>query len=60
VGLTRLALTRPIAILMLIGALLVLGLQSYSRLAVDRLPPTNFPSVTVAISYAGAAPRDVE
>ena len=59
-GLTRLALTRPVAILMLIGALLVLGLQSYSRLAVDRLPPTNFPSVTVAISYAGAAPRDVE
>src|SRR5262245_12862904 len=45
---------------MLIGALLVLGLQSYSRLAVDRLPPTNFPNVTVAISYAGAAPRDVE
>jgi HAE1 family hydrophobic/amphiphilic exporter-1 len=45
---------------MLIGALLVLGFQGYSRLAVDRLPPTNFPSVTVVISYPGAAPRDVE
>ncbi|HVG96418.1 MAG TPA: efflux RND transporter permease subunit, partial [Chloroflexota bacterium] len=59
-GLTRLALTRPVAILMLICALIVLGAQSYGRLAVDRLPPTNFPNVTVAISYAGAAPRDVE
>lgn len=59
-GLTRLALTRPVTILMLIGALIVLGLQAYSRLPVDRLPPTNFPSVTVAISYPGASPRDVE
>jgi HAE1 family hydrophobic/amphiphilic exporter-1 len=45
---------------MLIFALIVLGAQSYGRLAVDRLPPTNFPNVTVAINYPGAAPRDVE
>ncbi|HEX2032952.1 MAG TPA: efflux RND transporter permease subunit [Chloroflexota bacterium] len=58
--LTRLALTRPVAILMLIGALLVLGIQGYVRLAVDRLPPTNFPAVTIVVSYSGASPRDVE
>ncbi|MDQ3700022.1 MAG: efflux RND transporter permease subunit, partial [Chloroflexota bacterium] len=59
-GLTRLALTRPVAILMLIGALVVLGLQSFGRLPIDRLPPTNFPSVSIVVNYAGAAPRDVE
>jgi HAE1 family hydrophobic/amphiphilic exporter-1 len=60
VGLTRLSLTRPVAIVMLFAALVVLGLQSYGRMAVDRLPPTNFPSVSVAVSYPGASPLDVE
>ncbi len=59
-GLTRLALTRPVAILMFIGVLIVMGLQSYGRLPVDRLPPTNFPNVSVVVSYPGASPRDVE
>ena len=59
-GLTRLSLTRPVAIVMLFAALVVLGLQSYGRMAVDRLPPTNFPSVSVVVSYPGASPLDVE
>lgn len=59
-GLTRLSLARPVAIVMLFAALIVLGLQSYGRLAVDRLPPTNFPSVSVNVNYAGASPRDIE
>ncbi|RLT37068.1 MAG: efflux RND transporter permease subunit [Chloroflexi bacterium] len=59
-GLTRLSLARPVAIVMLFAALVVLGLQSYGRLAVDRLPPTNFPSVSVNVNYAGASPRDIE
>lgn len=45
---------------MLFAALVVLGLQSYGRLAVDRLPPTNFPSVSVNVNYPGASPRDIE
>jgi len=60
VGLTRLSLARPVAIVMLFAALIVLGLQSYGRLAVDRLPPTNFPSVSVNVNYAGASPLDIE
>lgn len=59
-GLTRLSLARPVAIVMLFASLVVLGLQSYGRLAVDRLPPTNFPSVSVNVNYAGASPRDIE
>jgi HAE1 family hydrophobic/amphiphilic exporter-1 len=60
VGLTRISLTRPVAIVMLFAALVTLGLQSYGRMAVDRLPPTNFPSVSVVVSYPGASPVDVE
>ncbi len=60
VGLTRLSLTRPVAIVMLFAALVTLGLQGYGRMAVDRLPPTNFPSVSVVVSYPGASPVDVE
>ncbi len=59
-GLTHLSLARPVAIVMLFASLVVLGLQSYGRLAVDRLPPTNFPSVSVNVNYAGASPRDIE
>ncbi len=59
-GLTRLSLARPVAIVMLFAALVVLGLQSYGRLGVDRLPPTNFPNVAVNVTYVGASPRDIE
>jgi HAE1 family hydrophobic/amphiphilic exporter-1 len=58
-GLTRLALTRPVAILMLFGALIVLGLNAYTRLPVDRLPRQTFPVVQIAVSYPGASPQDV-
>ncbi len=59
-GLTKFSLERPVAIVMFFAALIVLGLQGYGRLAVDRLPPTNFPSVSVNVNYAGASPRDIE
>src|SRR5262245_43381771 len=45
---------------MLFAALIVLGLQAYRRLPVDRLPPTNFPSVTGVVNYSGASPRDIQ
>jgi HAE1 family hydrophobic/amphiphilic exporter-1 len=59
-GLTRLAIARPIAILMLIGAMIALGLVAYSRLKVDRFPALSFPFVGVSVSYPGASAEDVE
>jgi HAE1 family hydrophobic/amphiphilic exporter-1 len=41
-------------------AVLVLGLVSLSRLAVDQLPDVTRPSVTVMTTYEGAAPEIVE
>ncbi len=59
-GLTRLAITRPLAILMLICGLVVMGLVSRSLLKVDRLPNIQFPFVSVTIPYPGATPLDIE
>src|SRR5439155_9775386 len=59
-GLTRLAVDRPLTILMGILALVLLGAVSYSYLKIDRLPPLNFPVVNVVITYPQAAAQDVE
>src|SRR5947208_2095415 len=59
-GVTRLAIYRPLAILMAIICLVLLGAVSYSRLRQDRFPAISFPSVFVSIQYPGANPGDVE
>jgi hydrophobic/amphiphilic exporter-1 (mainly G- bacteria), HAE1 family len=60
VGLTRLAITRPLAILMFIVCLVLLGGVSYTKLRQDRFPAISFPAVFVRIDYPGAGPGDVE
>jgi len=59
-GLTRVALIRPLAITMLFLALAAMGILAYTKLPVERFPPISFPSVNVSVSYPGAAPEDVE
>ena len=46
--LTRLAITRPVTILMMVLTLVILGLQSRSRLPVDLYPTVDFPMLFVA------------
>src|SRR5579885_3379524 len=59
-GLTRVAISRPVVILMVFSALIVLGLFAYSRLNAELYPNINTPVVTVLTTYPGAAPEDVE
>jgi HAE1 family hydrophobic/amphiphilic exporter-1 len=59
-GLTRLAINRPLAILMLIVSLVLMGAVSYTRMKIDRFPAISFPAVFVSVQYAGASPTDVE
>ncbi len=54
--LTNLAIKRPLMMLMVIGALLVVGLVSWTRLGVDLLPALDFPVVVVTTAYPGLAP----
>ncbi|MEG6615512.1 efflux RND transporter permease subunit [Peptococcaceae bacterium 1198_IL3148] len=51
---------RPVAISMLLVALLILGLVSLPRLAVDLFPDMEIPVVVVATTYDGADPAEVE
>ncbi|HEY7065702.1 MAG TPA: efflux RND transporter permease subunit [Chloroflexota bacterium] len=59
-GLTRTAIRRPLATLMVFLALVLLGTQAYTRMRVDRFPQITFPIVFVQIDWAGASPDSVE
>jgi HAE1 family hydrophobic/amphiphilic exporter-1 len=59
-GLTRLALKRPLTMLMIILTLVIMGWQGYNRLLLDRFPAVNFPFVSVTVIFPGASPEDVE
>ena len=59
-GLTRLSLRRPLTMLMIILALVILGYQGFNRLLLDRFPAVDFAFVTVTVFFPGASPEDVE
>ena len=59
-GVTRLAITRPIAILMLVAAFVVLGFVSYFKLPAELNPKVDFPVVTITTTYAGTSPQEME
>jgi HAE1 family hydrophobic/amphiphilic exporter-1 len=46
--------------LMIILGLLIMGIQAYSRMKLDRFPEVDFPFVTVTTIFPGASPEDVE
>jgi HAE1 family hydrophobic/amphiphilic exporter-1 len=57
---TRVSISNPVFATMLMVGLLVLGLFSYGRLAVEQFPNVEFPVVVVSTKYAGASPEVVE
>jgi HAE1 family hydrophobic/amphiphilic exporter-1 len=60
VRLADLCIRRPVFTVMMIAALVVLGLFSYSRLGVDLFPNVEFPFVVVNTALPGASPEEVE
>jgi len=58
--LSRMAVTRPVLTTVMVVAILVLGVFSYTRLVVDLFPDVEFPFVTVTTIYPGAGPDEVE
>ena len=60
-GLTRVAITRPVFILMVISAMVILVAWSRSRrLNAELYPNISSPVVTIVTTYSGASPEDVE
>ncbi len=58
-GLPRLAVARPIAVIMTVLALLLLGSMAYLRLPVDLFPRLTFPVLVVITGLPGAGPEEV-
>jgi hydrophobic/amphiphilic exporter-1 (mainly G- bacteria), HAE1 family len=59
-NLTKIAIERPLTVIMVILAIVLLGVQAYGMLNVDRLPKINAPVVAIVTVYPGAAPKDIE
>ncbi|MDA8429792.1 MAG: efflux RND transporter permease subunit [Geobacteraceae bacterium] len=58
--LSNTSIKRPIFATVMILALVVLGIFSYRRLAVEMFPNVEFPVVSVVTVFAGASPETVE
>jgi HAE1 family hydrophobic/amphiphilic exporter-1 len=58
--LTRISVGNPVFATMLMVALLVFGVFSYLRLAIEQFPDIDLPVVAVVVSYPGASPEAVE
>ena len=54
------AIKRPIAVLMAVCIVLVLGVFSFINLPLDLLPEMKFPMMAVFTTYEGASPEEVE
>lgn len=57
---TRLALNRPVTIMVFVVAIIVLGFYSLSRMQVELQPKVDFPVITIITVYPGASPDEVE
>ena len=51
---------RPVAVAMLVLAVVLLGVISFTRLPIDLLPDVSFPRLVVYTSYPNVAPAEVE
>ena len=57
---SNLSIKHPVFATMMMAALAVLGIASYSQLKVDMFPKVEIPVVTVTTIYPGAGPETVE
>lgn len=58
-GLTRIAITRPVFMLMLMLVIMLMGVLSYLGMRVEQNPEVQFGVVSVATVYPGAGPDEI-
>ncbi|GAB4297868.1 MAG: efflux RND transporter permease subunit [Myxococcota bacterium] len=54
------AVNRPITTIMLFISLVLLGVVSLNRLAIDLLPEVEFPAISIFTTYGGVGPEEIE
>ncbi|HET9823658.1 MAG TPA: efflux RND transporter permease subunit [Burkholderiaceae bacterium] len=57
---TRVSINNPVFATMVMVALCVLGIFSYSKLGVEQMPDITFPGAWMEVQYPGASPEAVE
>src|SRR5262245_22901187 len=55
--LSDVSIKRPVFATMMMLALVVLGIVSYGRLAIDEYPDVTYPTINVSVNYTGASPE---
>lgn len=58
--LTGIAIRRPVFVLMVVAALIVMGLNSASKMRLELNPNVDIPYVAISTVYAGAGPEEIE
>ena len=58
--LVEFSINRPVTTYMMIATILLLGVIAFFRLPVDLMPEMEFPTLTVATTYQGVAPEEME
>src|ERR1051325_4633846 len=59
-GLTSVSIRRPVFILMVVAALIIMGLNSVGKMNLELNPKVAFPFVSVFTAYPGAGPEEIE
>lgn len=59
-SIAKFAVTRPVAVIMRIAALVLLGAVCLMRLPVDLLPNVTLPTVSVSTTWPNVAPEEIE
>ncbi|MDG2392988.1 MAG: efflux RND transporter permease subunit, partial [Thalassotalea sp.] len=59
-NIVNVAVKRPVTVWMFTFAVILFGMVSLSRLAVNLLPDLSYPTLTIRTDYIGAAPGEVE
>ena len=59
-GIAKFAVTRPVAVIMRIAALVLLGAVCLTKLPVDLLPKVSLPTIAVVTTWTNASPEVIE
>lgn len=59
-GLPNFSIKRPVTIMMIYSAVILMGVISWSKLPQELFPPVTYPQLTIITTYENAAPEEVE
>ncbi len=59
-SIARISVSRPVTVLMIFAAIILLGLISWIKLPQELFPSISYPQITVVTAYENAAPEEIE